>query len=128
MSSDHSTADDAYTLIELLVVVVIMGVLVAIAVPIFLGQRRGAFEAQAQADLRTAANQMELSYREHGAYPTAADIVFITSPDVVLTIVEPGAAGSQVFCMTAVHNRIDGGIVVFSWDSDGGGQADGDVC
>ena len=45
--------DDGFTLVEILVVMVILGVLAAIAIPVFHGQRQKAFAATATADLRS---------------------------------------------------------------------------
>jgi type IV pilus assembly protein PilA len=62
--------DEGFTLIELLVVVVIIGVLVAIAVPVYLNYRKGAADKSAQSDVRGAVSAVEQFYTENGnAYP-----------------------------------------------------------
>jgi type IV pilus assembly protein PilA len=54
--------DEGFTLIELLVVVVIIGVLVAIAVPVYLNYRQGAADKSAQSDVRGAISAVEQYY------------------------------------------------------------------
>jgi type IV pilus assembly protein PilA len=66
--------DEGFTLIELLVVVVIIGVLVAIAVPVYLNYRKGAADKSAQSDVRGAISAIEQYYTENGnKYPDAFD-------------------------------------------------------
>src|SRR5690349_15469472 len=65
--------DEGFTLIELLVVVVIIGVLVAIAVPVYLNYRQGAADKSAQSDVRSAISAIEQYYTDNGnAYPSTA--------------------------------------------------------
>jgi type IV pilus assembly protein PilA len=65
--------DEGFTLIELLVVVVIIGVLVAIAVPVYLNYRKGAADKSAQSDVRGAISAVEQFYTDNGnAYPVAS--------------------------------------------------------
>ncbi|AGL14722.1 type II secretion system protein [Actinoplanes sp. N902-109] len=62
--------DEGFTLIELLVVVVIIGVLVAIAVPVYLNYRQGAADKSAQSDVRGAISAVEQYYTDNGnQYP-----------------------------------------------------------
>jgi type IV pilus assembly protein PilA len=64
-------ADEGFTLIELLVVVVIIGVLVAIAVPVYLNYRKGAADKSAQSDVRGAVSTIEQYYTDNAnSYPT----------------------------------------------------------
>ncbi|MEU4244026.1 prepilin-type N-terminal cleavage/methylation domain-containing protein [Actinoplanes sp. NPDC026619] len=70
--------DEGFTLIELLVVVVIIGVLVAIAVPVYLNYRKGAADKSAQSDVRGAVSAVEQFYTDNGnQYP--ADIAANTA-------------------------------------------------
>jgi type IV pilus assembly protein PilA len=65
--------DEGFTLIELLVVVVIIGVLVAIAVPVYLNYRQGAADKSAQSDVRGAISAVEQYYTDNGnKYPPAS--------------------------------------------------------
>jgi type IV pilus assembly protein PilA len=57
-----------FTLIELLVVVIIIGLLAAIAIPAFLGQRDKANDAAAKSLVRNAATAVEAAYADTQDY------------------------------------------------------------
>ncbi|MBV9592247.1 MAG: prepilin-type N-terminal cleavage/methylation domain-containing protein [Actinobacteria bacterium] len=64
--------DIGFTLIELLVVVVIIGVLIAIAIPLYLNYRKGAENKSAASDLRGAISTLEQCYTDNSnVYPSA---------------------------------------------------------
>jgi type IV pilus assembly protein PilA len=68
MDLRKSRADEGFTLIELLVVIIIIGILAAIAIPVFLSQKSKGYEASLKSDLRTVASDIESMNTDTGDY------------------------------------------------------------
>lgn len=104
-AADVNKRDDGFTLIELLVVVVIIGVLVAIAVPVYLNYRKGAADKSAQSDARGAVSAVEQFYTDNGNnYPksdTATNDGTATGADsITLAPVSGTATSNQVITLS----------------------------
>jgi prepilin-type N-terminal cleavage/methylation domain-containing protein len=70
--------DQGFTLIELLVVIVIIGILAAIAIPIFLNQRKKGVDASMKSDARNAATAVE-TYLVDNAPPATASTTTVAA-------------------------------------------------
>jgi len=87
MRARRADDDRGFTLIELLVVVVIIGVLVAIAIPMYLNYRKGAENKSAESDVRGAISAVEQFYTENAnQYPDPKDNAGAPGTPVILKI------------------------------------------
>lgn len=65
--------EQGFTLIELLVVIIIIGILAAIAIPVFLNQRQKGWDAAIKSDLKNAATAEETYLTDNGVYTDVVD-------------------------------------------------------
>jgi type IV pilus assembly protein PilA len=103
--------EGGFTLIELLVVIIIIGILAAIAIPVFLNQRKKAVDASMKSDLRTVANAEETYFVDNQQYLAVASLtanptigsVVKTSPNNTVSVVLGTNTNVGAYCVTA-HN------------------------
>ncbi|MEK7252021.1 MAG: prepilin-type N-terminal cleavage/methylation domain-containing protein [Actinomycetota bacterium] len=117
--------DEGFTLIELMVVVMIIAVLIAIAIPSFLGFRKSAQDRSAQSEVRNVLLSEKAYWLDNGNYTgTDADIIVFEPNAVMAALPADGVAidlrdtDSDIVCVTRTAAS---GNTFSVWESASGG-------
>lgn len=88
--------ESGFTLIELMVVVLIIAILIAIAIPTFLGARKRAQDRQAQSNLRNGLTAEKTFYADAQGYTTSTTELNAIESNLNWTTDDAGARGVEV--------------------------------
>lgn len=121
MRRRNDNGDEGFTLVELMMVVAVLGVLIAVAIPHFLGIRHAAQDRAAHTDLRNVLLAERLVWFEQGSYTADFATLRATRPGSLLNadprlgvFVDISDSDDQVACLV----RVSGSGRVFSiWEN-----------
>lgn len=123
-------SEKGFTLIELLVVILIIAILAAIAIPVFLNQRKKGWRAQSESFLKDAATSQE-SYgtANNGTYTNVlAELEAegfnppATTTGLVISVQIGTGTSLGQYCLTATHSKFVSGAaghILTFWSENG---------
>ena len=98
----RSSNEGGFTLIELLVVIIIIGILLAIAVPSYMKFRDRANDSAAKANVRAALPAMETYFSDYNTYAGATLSFLQSTYDQGIKNITIPTATSSTYCIESV--------------------------
>ena len=129
--------EGGFTLIELLVVILIIAILAAIAIPVFLNQRKKGWISQMESALKNAATAQEscltdAACNSNNYVDGVGNLNLLQSEglkfaaDVNFTAIT--AVGAESYTMTVSHDKLTAATCTYTYDSDVGAPVADGAC
>jgi type IV pilus assembly protein PilA len=96
--------EEGFTLIELLVVIIIIGILAAIAIPVFLNQRKKGYDAAVKSDLRNFATAEETYNTDNNFYTSTVSALTATGYDFKYSNATNYTGGTAVITVPTLYD------------------------
>lgn len=106
----RSRRQDGFTIVEMMIVVLIIGILVAIALPTFLGARTRAEDSAAKASVRTALSAGRMIFARNGDY-SGATVAALRATETSLDWEDGTTPSSDP---NTISSDVNGGVLVLA--------------